>query len=66
MSPQAAQVREAVKQFPGCTVKQLSERSLIPRRVFYRRLPELERAGFVAKINGSVYHPIPQQEDLLQ
>lgn len=56
---QAWAVREAVKQFPGSTVQQLSARSLIPRKVFHRRLIELQRLGFVAKDNAGRYHTIP-------
>jgi len=73
LSIQQAQVREAVKQFRGCTVRELAERSLIPRAVFHRRLIELERGGYVAKVHGSVracnccgvvsYYPIPLQPD---
>ena len=64
LSIQAAQVREAVKQFPGISVRELAVRSLIPRAVFYRRLIELERSGHVAKLNGSAYYPIPLQTDI--
>lgn len=64
LSIQQAQVREAVKQFPGASVRELAARSLIPRAVFYRRLIELERSGHVAKLNGSVYYPIPLQTDI--
>lgn len=56
---QAAQVREAVKQFPGRSVHELAELTLIPREVFHRRLIELERGGWVAKDARGVYHPIP-------
>ena len=56
---QAWAVREAVKQFPGSNVQQLSALSLIPRAVFHRRLIELERLGFVAKDDDGRYHMIP-------
>jgi hypothetical protein len=58
---QAWQVREAVKQFPGSNVRRLSVLSMIPRAVFFRRLIELERLGFVAKDDCGGYHPIPTQ-----
>lgn len=58
---QAWQVREAVKQFPGSNVRRLSVLSLIPPAVFYRRLIELERLGFVAKDARGGYHMIPTQ-----
>jgi hypothetical protein len=56
---QAWTVREAIKQFPGSTVKRLSAMTLISRAVFHRRLSELERLGFVAKDDRGGYHTIP-------
>lgn len=56
---QAWQVREAVKQFPGSNVRRLAVLSFIPQAVFYRRLIELERLGFVAKDERGGYHVIP-------
>lgn len=57
------QIREAVKQFPGCSVHELAARSMIPRAVFHRRLVELERGGYVAKGARGDYHPIPLEPD---
>ena len=56
---QAWQVREAVKQFPGSNVRRLAVLSMIPQAVFYRRLIELERLGFVAKDERGGYRMIP-------
>lgn len=58
---QSWQVREAVKQFPGSDVKRLALMSMIPEAVFYRRLIELQRLGFVAKDDRGGYHTIPTQ-----
>ena len=58
---QAWAVREAVKQFPGSNVRRLAVLTMIPQAVFYRRLIELERLGFVAKDERGGYRIIPTQ-----
>lgn len=61
LSAQAAQVLSAVREFPLLSITALSQRSLIPRAVFFRRLPELERAGLIQKDLARCYsltHPI--------
>ncbi len=64
LGPQQMVVREAVKQFPGSTIAELSLRSLIPRAVFHRRLVELVRFGVLAKDADGRYHGNPTPEDL--
>ena len=59
IAPQLWQVREAVKQFPGCNVRRLSALTLIARATFHRRLIELERLGFVAHRGDHRYYVIP-------
>jgi DNA-binding IclR family transcriptional regulator len=59
LSYQQWMVREAIKQFPGADVHELSESTLIPREVFWRRLSELERLGFVARGADDRYYMIP-------
>jgi hypothetical protein len=63
IAPQLWQVREAVKQFPGCTVRRLSSLTLIPLAVFHRRLIELVRMGFVARGGNDGYYVIPIHPD---
>jgi hypothetical protein len=59
LAPQLAQVREAVKQFPGSNVRRLSALTWIPRKTFHRRLIELERLGLVACGANDGYYVIP-------
>ena len=46
---QAMEVLEALRQHPSSTSAELAEASGIDRYVTARRLPELEKAGFVAR-----------------
>ena len=55
LSPQLAMVREAVKQFPGSTVKQLSKHTRIPTQTLHRRLIELVRSKHLVRNTASAY-----------